>query len=302
MTTHGLRGFLNRSYPVAAGLAALTAALDAKAGDVALEPALDARLRELLAALGAADVMEGLSPEEAAQFASEIRQLLRVQAKLLTPRTRATSWSYDDPQLLQEFGDFARYHAHALARMVVPALDGLAARFGGPDAAFLDVGVGVAGLAVELARLYPSLRVVGIDVFEPALRLARENVARAGVGDRVTLRAQGAEQLDDDRAFDLAWIPSLFMPEPILPAAVERTHRALRPGGWLVFVTTNVDGRDPLQAAFWRFTTTMFGGPCWSAAEGEALLRAHGFSDVRALPAPPGTPAAFVVGRRAAAA
>jgi SAM-dependent methyltransferase len=193
MTTHGLRGFLNRSYPMAAGLAALTAALDAKAGDVALEPALD-------------------------------------------------------------------------------------------------------------ARLYPSLRIVGIDVFEPALRLARENVARAGVGDRVTLRAQGAEQLDDDRAFDLAWIPSLFMPEPILPAAVERTHRALRPGGWLVFVTTNVDGRDPLQAAFWRFTTTMFGGPCWSAAEGEALLRAHGFSDVRALPAPPGTPAAFVVGRRAAAA
>jgi hypothetical protein len=38
--------------------------------------------------------------------------------------------------------------------------------------AFLDVGTGVGGLAIEAARVWPALRVVGIDQWEPALALA----------------------------------------------------------------------------------------------------------------------------------
>ena len=79
----------------------------------------------------------------------------------------------------------------------------------------------------------PNLRIVGIDVFKPSLRLARENVEKAGLLDRIELREQGAEALEDDEAFDLAWMPTVFMPERVIPEATERTHRALRPAaGW----------------------------------------------------------------------
>ena len=62
--------------------------------------------------------------------------------------------------------------------MIAPKLDGLAARLEAPGAAFLDVGVGVGLLGVEMARLWPNLRIVGIDVWPPSLALARQNVAK----------------------------------------------------------------------------------------------------------------------------
>ena len=61
----------------------------------------------------------------------------------------------------------------AVAARQVP---GLAARLDGP-VQILDVGTGVGWLAVALARAYPQARVLGIDIFPPALDLAAANVA-----------------------------------------------------------------------------------------------------------------------------
>ena len=298
MSVHTLREFINRSYPTVAGLSALTAALDAKANNAPLDPALAARIKELLSALGAGDVLDGVSAPEAAPFLAEIRQLLRAQAKLLYPQTHATSWSYDDTQLLQEFGDFARFHALGLARNVVPALEGLSERFRAPDAAFLDIGVGVAGLAIALAEEVPNLRIVGIDVWQPSLRLARENVEKAGLRDRIELREQGAETLEDDKAFDLAWMPTIFMPERVIPKRPSvRTVRCARVDGSCSRSATSTSlTRETV--ALWRLLTTIFGGPLWLPSQVETLARDCGFIDVRTLPGAPGAPVALVVGRR----
>jgi ubiquinone/menaquinone biosynthesis C-methylase UbiE len=298
MTIQALRDFINRTNPAAAGLAALGAALDARASGTPLDPALAARVDELLAALGGGDVLDGVSAPEATPFLADVRTQLGFNAKLLYAQKRATCWNYDDRQLLQEIGDFARSHAHGLTRNVVPALEGLSARFSTPGAAFLDIGVGVAGLAIELAQLWPQLRIVGIDVWQPSLALARDNVERAGLRDRIELREQGAEKLDDDQAFDLTWMPILFMPERVIPAAIERNLRALRPGGWGIFCFANFDGKEPQTAAFWRLRTTTWGGPLWIPSQVETLLRDHGFADVRTLPSPPGVHVVCVVGRR----
>jgi SAM-dependent methyltransferase len=240
-----------------------------------------------------------VSPQDAAPLVAEIRHQLAFDVKLLHAQTRTTSWNYADDGLLQDVGDFARLHAHSLTRNVVPALEGMAARFAGRDAAFLDIGVGVAGTAIEMAKLWPTLRVVGLDVWKPSLVLARENVAKDGLGDRIELREQGAEQLEDDRVFDLAWMPMLFMPERVIRPAVARTKQSLRPGGWVVMAFANLGVTDPLAKAFWRLRTTMFGGPLWLPETVETLLRDEGYTDVRALPSPPGVPVVLVVGRRA---
>ena len=153
MSVHTLREFINRSYPTAAGLSALTAALDAKANNAPLDPALAARIKELLSALGAGDVLDGVSADRRRRrFFRRSGTCSGFDAKLLyRADTRHLLELRDDP-LLQEVGDFARFHALGLARNVVPALEGLSERFGAVDAGFLDIGVGVGGLAVELAR------------------------------------------------------------------------------------------------------------------------------------------------------
>jgi predicted O-methyltransferase YrrM len=299
MTIQTVREFINRHSPAAAGLAALAAALDAKIGGAPLEPALATRIHELLSALGAGDLVDDLGAAEARPLLNELRHQLGFNGHLMYRQTRTTSFTCSDPQLLQEVGDFARAHAQGISRNLVPALDGLAERFGAPGAAFLDVGVGVAGLAIGLAQDWPGLRIVGIDVSQPALALARQNVALAELGDRIDLREQAVEHLTDEQAFDLAWMPIPFIPERIIPAATERILRALRPGGWVVFNFANFGAMEPAMAAMWRLRTTTWGGPLWTTSDVEKLLRETGFADVRTLPSPPGSPVALVAGRRA---
>ena len=120
--------------------------------------------------------------------------------------------------VLQAAGDISAGFAQGLTRNVAPALEGLSERLARPGATFLDVGVGVASLAIAMARLCPELRIVGVDPWQPSLRLARENVDRAGLGDRIELREQGGETLEDEAAFDLAWLATAFMPERLIPA------------------------------------------------------------------------------------
>jgi SAM-dependent methyltransferase len=298
MSMQTVREFINRHQAYAAGLAGLGAALDAKASGAPLDPALDARIQDLLAAIGAGNILADLTAEEAMSLVSDLRVQLLCTTKLLYPETRTTSWSFSDAQLLQEVGEFARGHAHGITRGVVPALEGMAQRFAAPGAAFLDIGVGVAGTSIALAQQWPGLRVVGIDVFQPALALARENVDRANLRERIELREQRAESLEDESAFDLVWVPIFFVPEAVIPAVAERTLRALRPGGWVMFVYPELEGMDAARTAFWRLRVTTWGGPLWSSGEVEKLLREKGFADVHALPRPPGGPTGIIVGRR----
>lgn len=299
MSIQSLREFIGRCSGPTMGLNALVAALDERATGKPLDAALGARVQDLLAVLGAGDALTDVTPQEAREIALELRHMLMADARLLHADTRSTSWCPTDPVLLQVFGDFARAHAHALTRGVAPALEGLADRLGKPGATFLDIGVGVAGLAIEMAELWPSLRVVGIDVWKPSLELARANVAKSKVRDRIELREQGAEALEDDKAFDLAWMPVPFIPERVVPKACERTLASLRPGGWMVVPYVNLKALPNEGAlAVWRLRLTMWGGPQWAPKDAEDVLRSQGFSDVHTLPAPPGVPVGMTVGRR----
>jgi len=296
MTAPTLRELITRHTASVTGLACLGARLDAIATGQPLPPALDARIGDMLSVLGMTGALDGVTPLDAGQFLSEIRQVMSIDESLLYAESRSTSWIHDDKRVLQSAGDFSRGFARALTRMFIPQLEGLQARLSAKGGALLDVGVGVGSFAGEMAALWPELRVTGIDVWQPSLALARANIAAAGVGSRVELREQACEDLADAAAFDLAWLPIIFMPERIIPAALERTFRALRPGGWLVTGLANTEGTE-FSPTFWRLRTTMFGGPMWTLGQLQELLAAKGYTDTRVLPTPPGAPA-LVVARR----
>ncbi len=301
MTIQAIREFMNRHHAAASGLGALGAALDAKASGAPLDAALAARVDELLSALGAGDALKDVSVQEAAPLLAEIRFSLGMVAKLPYAHTRGTSWGFSDPLILQGVGEFSRMHAIALTRGVIPAL-GIGARVGARGAAFLDIGVGVAGTAIAMAEQWPELRIVGIDVWQPSLALARENVEHAGMRDRIELREQGAENIEDDKAFDLAWLPTPFIPERVIPQALERTLQALRPDGWIVLpCIAGLEAMEPAGAAAWRLRAATWGGPLLPTSQWEKMLVDKGFVDVRTLPSPPGVPVGMVVGRRKSA-
>src|SRR5262249_51979859 len=160
----------------------------AKASGAPMDPGLERRLHEFLATVGGADLLNDIGQQEATMMRSIIRAMYMLDSKLLFAETRKPGWNYPEPDILQSIGEAARIHAVSVTREIVPVCEGLADRFAKPGAALLDVGVGVAGTAIAMAQMWPELRIVGIDVWQPSLRLARENVDRANLASRVELR------------------------------------------------------------------------------------------------------------------
>jgi SAM-dependent methyltransferase len=256
----------------------------------------DARVRALLhEVVNAVDLqlLDGVDPDREAFVLALIQTIFRQAVDLLENPGRVPAWTHQDPIILQSQGQ--------LSRLIVRGIDALATqrpelgamlRGGG---AFLDVGTGVGWLAIDMARSWPALRIVGVDPWQPALALARENLAKSGVAERIELRSQRAEHLDDVATFTLAWLPGPFIAAEIAGRALERIHRALAPRGWLIFgINAPPPGR--LEEAVTTLRNVRSGGYPWTPRDVEERLRASDFQGVESFS--PGGPILFVVGRR----
>lgn len=205
-----------------------------------------------------------------------------------------SGWRHTDPAILQTQGDASTVLPAMLKTQLAPHVGDLLAQLERPGARMLDIGTGVGSLAIAACRTFPQLSVVGLDAAETPLALARDNIARAGLADRIELRRIPIEELRDEAAYTLAWLPGFFITG--LPAALERVAASLRPDGWLLFGTAGA-GADAKHAAMWGLVMDAWGGPHLTLPEAEALVRDAGLREVRALPSPPGGPI-LVVGRR----
>lgn len=298
MTMQAVQQFFGVHLPSLAAFGALGAALDAIATGVPLHPVLAARVQEVFSAAGTPDLLDGVMAEQAAPMLAMIRAIEGLSARMLHAGTRTMCWDIEDPALLDAIGVAAAGHAQMLTAAGVPALDGLAARMSAPGGRFLDVGVGVGGLAIAMARMWPELQIDGVDIHAPALELARQNVAASGLAHRIQVRAQPAETLPDVDAYDLIWVPTPFLQESLLPAVARRSLAALRPGGWAVFSPGPEAREGDLQSAVWRLLPATFGGHSVAATETEQIMHDAGFAHVSTLPLPPGGPVDMVVGQR----
>jgi methylase of polypeptide subunit release factors len=181
--------------------------------------------------------------------------------------------------------------------VIAPSLGDLSSRLSGGGATFLDVGVGVAWLSIAMARKFPRLRVVGIDVFEPALAIADKNVKDARLADRIELRLQNVVELSDRDAFDLVFFAAPFIPKAIVPEALEHLRSALRPGGVLLFSTfATID--EPLAQATQTLRIVRGGGHPWDLPEARDLMQQAGFWDARIVERTWRAPVAIVAGQK----
>ena len=156
--------------------------------------------------------MRDLDPATAAPALGLAQTFFAQGAEMLRNPGRSGGWDQVDVGLLQGIGRMSMSVAAAVA-VAARQMPGLAARLDGP-VQILDVGTGVGWLAVALARAYPQARVLGIDIFPPALDLARgERRRRYDVADRVELRAvRTSSSSEPDPVFEVAWLPLPFLP------------------------------------------------------------------------------------------
>jgi SAM-dependent methyltransferase len=296
MSIDSLRSLVADLAASAGALAVAGAELHSRASGKPIDPESRPYVDAILQEIGAAAAMEGVSREEFKALFTEIRHFWLLDGELLSNPERAPGWTHTHSDILATGGELTEGFANVLAR-IAPQFEDLAARLEGPNGSFLDVGTGVGRLSIAIARNWSSLRVVAIDNWGPALSLARSNVAAAGLQDRIEIREQDAEALLDERAFDLVWIPAPFIPPQKLWRIVERVHRALKPGGWLLFATAK-PGTD-LRAALMALRVATWGGQMISEDEIQKRLADAGFTQIRVLPGPPRDFKIVIAGRRA---
>lgn len=100
----------------------------------------------------------------------------------------------------------------------------------------LDLGGGPGITCLTIVGRHPSMRGVLCDL-PTVLEVAREEIAAAGMEDRVTTIAGNYNDVNFDTGYDLVWSSHALYYARDLDALLSRIHAALNPGG--VFLTVH---------------------------------------------------------------
>ena len=202
-----------------------------------------------------------------------------------------------DPDEILAMGVASQSVAAILADAVLPMLPLTRDRLFDGTARFLDVGVGTGAIAETLCREFPGVSAVGLDVSTKALAMAKERLAASPVGERIELRQQSVVDLRETDAYDLAWLPQIFVSREDLELGLRRVHSALRPGCWLVMtVAANGSDSTDLERAAVEHDAVIRGGGPMSVERATELLSAAGFMEIRDMR---GVAQSLVMARRA---
>jgi len=166
----------------------------------------------------------------------------------------------------------------------IPALDGVEAKLRA-GARIADVGCGLGASSVLMATAYPKSTVHASDYHQGSIDLAHKRAADAGVAERVSFEAAGAQQFSGER-YDLVTTFDCLhdMGDPL--GAARHILRALAPEGtWMIVEPaagdTVADNMNPVGRVFYSFSTFLCvpnamsqpGGYALGAQAGEAAIR-----------------------------
>ena len=143
----------------------------------------------------------------------------------------------------REAGVWARYVSKSFVSVVE--------RWGVSSGRVLDVGTGTGMLAIEFAKGIPTVEVVGLDLSDVALELARDNAQKSRASSRVSFERGDAEDMPfEDDTFDLVISGNTLhlLKNPV--RMLNEIQRVLKPGGrflvsdfrrsWLGILTEHV--------------------------------------------------------------
>lgn len=165
----------------------------------------------------------------------------------------------------------------------------------------LDVGGGPGTSSITFAQSNPDLRCVVFDLDE-VVAIAREEIARAGLEDRVTTVAGDYFRDELGEGFDVVYISNIIHSLGPSDNAMlyEKAWRALEPGGAIIVKDFFLDDSrtKPARGALFSVHMTLRteAGRSYSYRETEDALRAVGFCEFERIPV--ATSSGLVVGHK----
>lgn len=151
----------------------------------------------------------------------------------------------------------------AQAQAIWPQEVPLISRYALPaEARILDAGCGTGEVASRLAELFPRAQVLGIDIIDHHLALARSRYA--GLAHRLTFEHQSVYELKAaDRTFDLTACRHVLHSIPQVDRVLAELARVTRPGGYLHLIPEDYgmlhfQRGNPDPREFWHVVPPQF--------------------------------------------
>lgn len=148
-----------------------------------------------------------------------------------------------------------------------------------------------------ITTIVVPVRTVALEPAPCPAAIGERHVREAGLDDRIDIRRQRVETMTDHRAFDLAFLPQMFLPDAIMDATLRGVFRALKPGGWLLVAVLARPGPD-VAAGVARLKNILWGGNARVSDALKPLIEGAGFSPV--IRAPGGESIRMICARRPA--
>jgi len=126
-----------------------------------------------------------------------------------------------------------------------------------PQGILADIGCGPGYLTADIAKLFPHLSIIGVDISEEMMQKAIANLSMLGFGERAIFRQGDIHKLPfDPNSVDFI-ITTLSLHHWSEPAkAIHEIHRVLKPGGQFLIFDLR---RDSPRLFYWimRFAQTI---------------------------------------------
>jgi ubiquinone/menaquinone biosynthesis C-methylase UbiE len=146
-----------------------------------------------------------------------------------------------NPQAKQMADESMVRNLDAQARAIWPQEMPLLRRYALPaDARILDAGCGTGEGSSRLAELFPQAQVIGVDIVDPHLELAR--VRYASLAPRLTFEHQSIYELKAaDRTYDLTVCRHVLHSIPHADQVIAELTRVTRRGGYVHLIPEDYD-------------------------------------------------------------
>ena len=149
----------------------------------------------------------------------------------------------------------------------------------------MDIGCGIGGIDVLLARDYGAKSFTGIDIEEPLIRRCRERAARLGLSDRLSFQLVEPGPLPcPEASFDAVFSKDAMIHIADKAALFAEVLRVLRPGGMFLasdWMQSAAGPDSPELAVFGKASGLSFA--MGITDELPAMLQAAGFTDIRVV-------------------
>lgn len=119
----------------------------------------------------------------------------------------------------------------------------------------LDIATGTGDLALQTYNLLQPESILGIDISEGMMSVARKKALKANLADKISFEKQDCMALNlPDESFDAAMVAFGVRNFENLDKGLREIYRILKPGGQLMILELSTPQHFPMKQGYWIYS------------------------------------------------